>query len=209
MTEELETLVLKIRADTTALARDTADMKARFEADAVDMGKALRRSLDGAVLKTGAESAMRATEVALDRLIRKGKLGLDELKQLLLDILADVAKAALREGLGAIFGRQRNGGSGSSDWVGLIAQGVQLLGMSGRASGGPVTEGRAYLVGERGPEMFVPERAGRIEPLTGSTGARVFNISINVAAPDSASPQLMQRSAQQVARAVRRAVGDG
>jgi TP901 family phage tail tape measure protein len=32
-----------------------------------------------------------------------------------------------------------------------------------RASGGPVGAGRPYLVGERGPEIFVPPAAGRIE----------------------------------------------
>lgn len=30
------------------------------------------------------------------------------------------------------------------------------------AAGGPVTAGRGYIVGERGPELFVPSRAGRI-----------------------------------------------
>jgi len=31
-----------------------------------------------------------------------------------------------------------------------------------RAHGGPVAAGRPYLVGEKGPEVFVPEIAGRI-----------------------------------------------
>ena len=30
----------------------------------------------------------------------------------------------------------------------------------GRAAGGPVAAGRAYLVGERGPEMFIPTTSG-------------------------------------------------
>jgi hypothetical protein len=33
-----------------------------------------------------------------------------------------------------------------------------------RASGGPVSSGRAYVVGERGPELFVPRKSGVIEP---------------------------------------------
>ncbi|MCC8952717.1 hypothetical protein H8B02_04310 [Bradyrhizobium sp. Pear77] len=32
-----------------------------------------------------------------------------------------------------------------------------------RALGGPVTFGKPYLVGERGPELFVPGISGRIE----------------------------------------------
>ena len=36
--------------------------------------------------------------------------------------------------------------------------------MSGRAAGGPVSAGRPYMVGERGPEMFVPSSSGMILP---------------------------------------------
>ena len=38
-----------------------------------------------------------------------------------------------------------------------------------RQHGGPVRAGRPYMVGERGPELFVPSRSGRIEP-NGSSG---------------------------------------
>jgi len=33
-----------------------------------------------------------------------------------------------------------------------------------KASGGPVAANRPYIVGERGPELFVPSQSGRIEP---------------------------------------------
>lgn len=36
--------------------------------------------------------------------------------------------------------------------------------LPGRAAGGPVRAGSAYMVGERGPEMFVPGRSGSIVP---------------------------------------------
>lgn len=39
---------------------------------------------------------------------------------------------------------------------------VAALPIPGRASGGPVSAGAPYMVGERGPELFVPERSGRI-----------------------------------------------
>ena len=35
---------------------------------------------------------------------------------------------------------------------------------SGRALGGPVTGGQQYMVGERGPELFVPNQSGSIVP---------------------------------------------
>jgi Glu-tRNA(Gln) amidotransferase subunit E-like FAD-binding protein len=46
--------------------------------------------------------------------------------------------------------------------------------MEKRAAGGPVGKGSPYLVGEEGPELFVPSIAGDIVPLnklTGTTGA--------------------------------------
>lgn len=45
----------------------------------------------------------------------------------------------------------------------------------GRASGGPVSAGTAYTVGERGPELFVPGRSGTIIP----NGA--MSVTVNVA----------------------------
>jgi len=47
---------------------------------------------------------------------------------------------------------------------------------SKREVGGPVTKGRPYLVGERGPEMFVPKSAGDVQANSGATNV---NIQIN------------------------------
>ncbi len=53
-----------------------------------------------------------------------------------------------------------------------------------RADGGPVTGGRPYLVGERGPEMFTPSTSGTITPNHhmggGGGGAQTINMTINV-----------------------------
>jgi len=52
-----------------------------------------------------------------------------------------------------------------------------------RANGGPVTGGKSYVVGERGPEMFTPGVSGMVTPnhaLGGST-----NIVVNVDASGS------------------------
>ena len=76
-----------------------------------------------------------------------------------------------------------------------------------RATGGPVSPGQAYMVGERGPEMFVPTSAGRIEANGGGRAQRDVRVSINLAAPRGATaPTAMQRSSRQVASAVRRAL---
>lgn len=45
----------------------------------------------------------------------------------------------------------------------------------GRASGGPISAGRPYLVGERGPELITPSRSGYVHP-AGSAGAPSITI---------------------------------
>jgi ABC-type transporter Mla subunit MlaD len=48
-----------------------------------------------------------------------------------------------------------------------------------RAQGGPVLSGQSYLVGEQGPEMFVPRTSGTIVPNNGTMGnvQQTFNIT--------------------------------
>ena len=47
-----------------------------------------------------------------------------------------------------------------------------------RAEGGPVSAGRAYMVGEQGPELFVPPGSGAIVP-NGQTQGQGQSIVIN------------------------------
>jgi hypothetical protein len=48
-----------------------------------------------------------------------------------------------------------------------------------RASGGPVSGGGAYLVGEQGPELFVPGQSGGIVPNGDLGGGTTINIHMN------------------------------
>src|SRR3546814_13408712 len=77
--------------------------------------------------------------------------------------------------------------------------------LPGRATGGNVTGGSAYMVGERGPEIFVPTSSGRVETMGGTRGPSV-NITVNVAAASGGGRPEMVKTGQQVARAVRRAL---
>lgn len=70
------------------------------------------------------------------------------------DRLADLALNDLIKGL-------YNGAGGTS---GIFASIGSFLGISPRASGGPVSAGQPYLVGEKRPELFVPSTSGMILP---------------------------------------------
>ncbi len=159
--DEIDEMVVAVRADTGAFRRDIA---------------ALRGELEGS-LGSGADAAGRRIENALSRAIVSGKLGFEDLKRLALSVMADIARAAISNGIGTALG---GGGQGEGKGGGgLLALALSLLGAPGRATGGPVSAGRAYRVGERGPELFVPTASGRIEAAGG--GVRNIAITVNVA----------------------------
>jgi hypothetical protein len=57
-------------------------------------------------------------------------------------------------------------------------------GVIGRAIGGPVNERTPYMVGERGPELFVPNAAGRIVPTNELGGGQMVSITQNITTGD-------------------------
>lgn len=180
MDEEIERLVVSVRADTRGFTRDVAEMRGAIEGP----------------LQAGADRAGDAIERALLRAARTGKLGFEDLKRVALQVLGEIASEAVRGGMSAISGRVGGG-------IGALLGGV--LGLPGRATGGPVAPGRAYVVGERGPELFVPTSSGRVEaPRTGA--ARDVRVAITIHAPRGESPGALQQSSRQVARAVKAAL---
>jgi TP901 family phage tail tape measure protein len=63
-----------------------------------------------------------------------------------------------------------------------------------RATGGPVMPNKAYLVGENGPEMFMPSHAGAIIPNgSGSNSGNTFNFNISEKADWRYGIDLMKR----------------
>lgn len=185
MDEEIENLVVRVRADTQGFARD------------VD---AMRSELEGP-LASGADRAGRRIEQGLLRAVRTGKFGFEELKQVASAALEEIAAGAMRSAIGGFGGGL--GGVGG----GLLSLGMAALGLPGRATGGPVTPGRAYMVGERGPEMFVPTASGSVVPNGGSGRDVRVNIAVSGRGEGLDNARMLARSARQVARAVKGALG--
>lgn len=183
MDEEIERLVVSVRADTQGFARDVAEM---------------RGAIDGP-LQAGADRAGDAVERALLRAVRTGKLGFEDLKRVAMQVLAEIAAEAVRGGIDTILGR----GAGNGGIGGLLSG---VLGLPGRATGGPVAPGRAYVVGERGPELFVPTASGRVEAPAASRGGRDVRVAITINAPGGESAGALRQSGRQVARAVKAAL---
>ena len=116
--------------------------------------------------KLGEEAFVSVTsnmEQALDQFVSTGKLKCGDLAR---SIIADLLKIQMRAqltsmfgALGKIFGFGGGGGSGLFSTA-PSAGGLKLA----FADGGDPPVGMASLVGERGPELFVPKTAGTIIP---------------------------------------------
>lgn len=184
--DELDEAVVAVRADREAFARDLAAMRAELEGpfgdSAARVGRALERSLIAAV--------------------RTGQLGFEDLKRTALAALAEIAASSIRLGFDTLFSGGKKGGIGA----GLAQLFGLLAGAPGKAIGGPVSPGRPYLVGERGPELFVPATSGRIEPMRAGGGGRDVRVNVTINAPAGGETRALQQSGRQVARAVKAAL---
>ncbi len=184
MDEDIEAMVISVRADTAGFARDVATMRGELEGP----------------LATGAMRAGRVIESALARAITSGKFGFDDLKKVALAAMAQIASASMRSLFGSL-------GGGAGGLGGLLSGAVSsMLGVPGRANGGPVSAGRSYMVGERGPELFVPGAGGRIERLGAGGGGREVRVSIALTSPRAGDPAVLRQSSRQIAHAVRSAI---
>jgi phage-related minor tail protein len=139
------------------------------------------RSIDEAFGKAGTSLARSLAHAAAD-----GKVSLAELARAVID--------AVSAGSGS------DGGGGGL--VQALASVVSSAFSGARADGGAVSAGGAYLVGERGPEVFRPATGGSIEP----AGAGGVSVTVNVQGGDVAG---LARSDAQLAQALARAVSLG
>ena len=142
------------------------------------------KSIDEAFSRAGSSLAHSLTRAAAD-----GRISLQELARGVLDAV----------NVAAGIGSGGKGGSGLGD---ILSKVLTQTFAGARADGGPVTAGGAYLVGERGPEIFRPQTNGQIES-QGAGGAMTVNIAV------SPSDGGLLRSDAQLAQALARAVSLG
>lgn len=181
-----QSLLIDVRASTQGFAQDIA---------------AMRSSFDGTLVSSFTQAG-NILDAGLTTAIKRGVSGFGDLRTIGLRALSEIAAQAANS---LFLGTSSAGGGGQLGLGGLVSS---ILGLPGRATGGPVSPGQAYMVGERGPELFVPTSAGAISPNQANGGApREVRVSINVNTPAGGdAPQALQRSSRQIASAVRRAL---
>jgi len=100
---------------------------------------------------------------AVEQFVETGKFNFkDFARSVLADLAKMLAKAALFKALSATLG-----------FFGLSIPGL--------AEGGPAKKGQPYLVGEKGPELFVPRESGTVVPnnrMNDTEGSRMVNAPV-------------------------------
>jgi phage-related minor tail protein len=103
---------------------------------------------------------------AIDNFVKTGKLSMKDFAlSVIRDLIAIQMKAAAMRFLGAAFGAMFGApASAVSSYSSTGGISESVFNPMARANGGPVSANSPYLVGERGPELFMPSGSGTIIP---------------------------------------------
>jgi len=117
---------------------------------------------------------------AVDKFVDSGKFKFTDFAA---SVIQDLIKIEMKAQVTSIFTSLKGAGGSFFDTVGAF--------LTGKADGGPVSGGTPYIVGERGPELFVPSSAGSIvsnkNMLRNGAGGGSTYVNYNINAVDSMS----------------------
>ena len=164
--DEYNAAVAKMGPNFTSAAESTTVMGETLSG----LEAGLEAGLKGLTDVSGAAESLatNAFANAEDALVSFVTTGEADFKKFTESLLSDIARLLLKQALLAAFG----GGGGTGGAIGSLFGG-------GKAEGGPVNSDQAFLVGEEGPELFVPPGAGNIKTAAETAG---------VAAPAAPAP---------------------
>ncbi|MCW2285694.1 hypothetical protein M2323_001988 [Rhodoblastus acidophilus] len=164
---------------TAAAERDglkvTEEQKKQIEGLA-ESTQRLKDSMDQ--MRNFSEGLSDSIADAMDQIIVKGR----DAQEVVRNFVQQMTSAALK---GALTGKGMFGFLGGEPGSGGLLGGAMnpfsswLKDLPGRAAGGPVTGGRAYMVGENGPELFMPNGGGMIFPNGAGGGGGAMNVVVN------------------------------
>lgn len=172
-------------AEKIAMMQRNEEFKRSFEGGMVDGLKRVREEFTnvGQAVSDTWVNAFQSMEDAFVNFVKTGKL---DFKSLADSIIADMARITFRQMVSGFFGG--GGGGGGFNILSMFGLGsgggsVPLPPIVTRAVGGSVSSGSPYLVGENGPELFMPSRSGSIIPdtsMSSNGGGVIVNQTINV-----------------------------
>lgn len=167
------------------LARGRVDIHAAAEAeianidkDAADKRRQREETTARAFVQAWSHTASSINE-GLGDVFEQNKNGFEVLRDIALSVFQDVGMAALRA---AAASAGITGASSATNFGQLAVMGLgAVFGIQGFAGGGNPPLNRPSIVGENGPEIFIPRAAGTVMPI-GAAGAPgvIVNTVVNV-----------------------------
>ncbi len=159
-----------LKQQIKGITKDTTGLNEKEIAEIINKNNALKEQVAAAeqLKQLYADVGMNIKSSVVDAI--QGAIdGTKSLQEVANNLLSSIANKLLDVAVNlALFGAMSGTGTG----------GGLLGGLFKRAGGGSVTAGQGYLVGERGPELFMPGRSGGIAPAGGFGGGA--NIVVNV-----------------------------
>ena len=155
---------------------DEINRQRKLQETAAELGEKLK------LVKDIASSVFSNMESAIENFVKTGKFSFkDFARSVIQDIIAIQMKAQATKLLGGLFSSFSFASRGASGAISM-ADAAELGGNPFKAAGGPVSAGQGYIVGEQGPEFFMPSGSGTIIPnhaLAGGGSTVVNNFSIS------------------------------
>lgn len=157
-----------------------AEITANKELEAMDLTK--KASEEQEQILEDIRDGFKSIGTTIVEAFMSGKSAADAFKSALSSLLQKLASRSLDKFLDAIFSPSMKGAPSLFE---NFMSNVPVLGsiFGKRAGGGPVNSGAPYLVGERGPELFVPSMAGQVVPSYATSGTSTIN-NYNIQAID-------------------------
>jgi hypothetical protein len=177
---EREVEIEKERMQVMLDLSQQAEVTAAKELEAMDLTK--KASEEQLELLEDIRDGFKSVGSTIVEAFMSGKSAAQAFKSALSSLLQKLASRSLDKFLDTIF---KSDMKGAPSLFENFMSNVPVLGnlFGKRAGGGPVNSGAPYLVGERGPELFVPSMAGQVVPSYAMSGASTVN-NYNIQAID-------------------------
>lgn len=183
----LETIRLKYEEQRRALERNQDLTPGRREqlGRQIDQAEQIERAnaaIQESIIRIGQvhDAVFGNMMNAIERFVRTGKMSFRDLAR---SIIQDLILIQIRAQATALFSMlMGNVGAAFRYGTNIGSQQTSMLAAQDsffKADGGPVAANRPYMVGERGPELFVPRSAGTIIPNHAMSSAGVTNVTNN------------------------------
>jgi hypothetical protein len=174
---------IEIEKEAQQVMLDTmwqAEVTANKELEAMDLTK--KEKDEQLELLEDLRDGYKSLGTTIVEAFMQGKSASQAFKSALSSLLQKLASRSLDKFLDAIFKPNMTGAP--SLFENFMSTIPVIGGIFGkRAGGGPVNSGSPYIVGERGPELFVPSMSGQVVPNYAMGGATTVN-NYNIQAID-------------------------